>query len=183
MTEEYEYQNEQWRAQAAELILSARPALESRIHQLLGRNARRITDTQEILSTVLRRVDRVICKGEFRQNHTQAFYKFVHTVLERAVLEKARASGRLNAREVASIIDEVMQETGLVTRHHLSEAADQINSVLSDSIDREIVHLRGRGLTHAEIARSLELEPAAVRQRWLRIRSKARRMLGQGDNL
>lgn len=164
------------RAQAAYLIERQRMGLHARIHRLLSDDARKLTDTEDILSTVRRRVDRIIYEGRLSAASNEQFYSLVHSVVERAILEKIRMGRRARLRE---------QAAGAVRLRSLVESrgseaislTERIGRVLTDPVDRELVLLRGRGLSFEMIAESMKMQPAAVRKRWSRIRARARVLL------
>lgn len=165
------------RERAAELIERQRPDIYRRIHKLMLNQARRITDTEEILSTALRRVDHLIAQGAFEGTEDEQIYSAVHRVIERTIKEKARNARRLQAREITAVqlAESVDMEFVLPSR----SVCEQIGSLTQDPIDREIALLRGKGLKFHEIAEAIGMQPAGVRKRWSRMKDRAREIMAQ----
>lgn len=162
---------ERRRDQAANLLARQRDSIMSRIHSILSDKARKITDTDDVLSTTLRRVDSAILRGQLRAMTDEQFFAFVHGVIERTISEKARNSARLVQREQSSSCILKTQNEGQAQVKMLSsEDLQFIGRLLTDPIDREIVLLKGRGLSFEQIAQSMGIYPAAVRKRWSRVR-------------
>ncbi|MBL4592069.1 MAG: sigma-70 family RNA polymerase sigma factor [Phycisphaerales bacterium] len=166
------------RQEAAEHIQQQRDTVMRRIHSLLGGGARKITDTEDVLSTTLRRVDKAVYTGRLRAINDAQFYSFVHRVIEQAILEKTRSANRIRKREGAFQRMRGSDEEPLTAKSAMvREDIERMSRVISDPLDREIVFLKGRGLTSALIAESMGMEAAAVRQRWGRMRAKVREMI------
>ncbi len=171
------------RAHAAQLVERQRATLLSRIHRLLGDDARRVTDTDDILSTALRRIDTAIQQGSLEAQSERQFYAFVHGVIERTILEKARKSQRLTARErIAQVMKVHISPPVIEQRVIVSEELNQIGEMITDPIDREIILLRGRDLSLADIAKAMDMTPAAVRKRWSRIRTMVREYIKENSS-
>jgi RNA polymerase sigma factor (sigma-70 family) len=173
--------SDQARLFAANLVEEQRASLLSRIHRLLGDDARRVTDTDDILSTALRRIDSVIERGDLEAENERQFYAFVHGVIERTILEKGRKSRGLTARE--KVAHEMRSKLPAQRAEQRIIAADELNRIgqlITDPIDREIILLKGRGSSFVEIAESMDMMPDAVRKRWSRIRTSVRKQIKRG---
>ncbi len=165
----------QQREYAAKLVDQQRSSILTRIHTLLGDDARRLTDTEEILSTALRRVDRVILSGKLMAQSDEQLYAFVHAVIKRTILEKSRASRRLTHHEqVAQRIRAQVSAQSDSSSVYTSEEIERLGQVITNPIDREIILLRGRDLSFTVIAEMMQMDSSAVRMRWSRIRQRVR---------
>lgn len=172
---EHSLHKDQQRDYAADLVNQQRSSLLTRIHALLGDDARRLTGTDDILSTAWRRIDRVIMRGRLRAQNDAQIYAFVHGVIEKTILEKARASRRLSRRE--RIAHQIRNQLHTASQHptvYSAEDAQRVGQIITCPIDREIILLRGRDLSFAAIAEMMQMEPGAVRMRWSRIRQRVR---------
>ncbi len=170
------------RVHAAQLVEQQRATLLSRIHRLLGDDARRVTDTDDILSTALRRIDRAIDQGSLDAQSERQFYAFVHGVIERTILEKARKSRGLTARErIAQEIKDNVSSPVIEQRVVAAEELSRIGEMITDPIDREIILLRGRDLSLADIAQAMNMTHAAARKRWSRIRTMVREYIKESS--
>lgn len=173
---------DQKRSHAANLVEQQRATLLNRIHRLLGDDARRVTDTDDILSTALRRIDSVIESGNLEAQNERQFYAFVHGVIERTILEKGRKSRSLTAREkIAQDIRNKLPTPAVEQRVVTADELNRIGQLITDPIDREIILLKGRGSSFVEIAESMQMASDAVRKRWSRIRASVREQI-KGDS-
>lgn len=155
--------------------------LHARIHRLLSDDARKLTDTEDILSTVQRRVDRIIYEGRLRAASDEQFYALVHSVVERAILEKIRMGRRARVREQAAGAVRLSSLVERRRREAISQT-ERIGRAVTDPVDREVILLRGRGLSFELIAEMMGMQPAAVRKRWSRLRARARLILGESPS-
>ncbi len=170
------------RVQASQLIEDQREILTERIHQLLGNSSRKMGNTDEILSTAWRRIDQAIVNGKLDAKSNEQFFAFVHGVIRRTILEKARSGRRMTQREyVAQMLQEDMkkQEPGIESRK-LSDLFE-LGELFQDPVNREIILLKGRGLSFSVIAELMSMESSAVRMRWSRIRKRVREHLDRGN--
>ena len=175
---------EKLRKHAANLVEKQRSSLQSRIHTLLGDDARRLTGTDDILSTASRRIDRAIMMGKLRAETDEQIYAFVHAVIERSILEKARSSRRLTRREriAQQNIDQQNFQSECPQKYSV-EDVEQLGRLITNPIDREIVLLRGRDQSFKAIAAAMQMDPAAVRMRWARIRQRVRGYIEEDSSL
>ena len=149
---------------------------------MLGDEARKVTDTEEILSTALRRIDHAIVKGNMDAVSDAQFYAFMHSVIERSILEKARASRRLNKRElIAARLQTHKSSQEVRDQDAVLEQLALIGKHVTDQCDREVVMLRGRGMGFGEIAQQLGMTPEAARKRWSRARNAVRALLQERE--
>lgn len=173
--------NEQMRCDAADMVQQQRDSILRRIRLLLGDDARKITDTEDILSTAMRRIDRAIERGRLRAMSDVQFYAFVHAVIRKSILEKSRNSRRIKAREQEKIMIQSSQESGADrTRNFDADVVEHVGRFITDPVDREIVLLRGRDHSFIEIAEVVGMSPQAVRKRWSRMRATVREMIAEG---
>ena len=169
------------RERAAQLIHAQREQILNRISALLVPEARKLTDTEDIMSTAVRRVDKLIARGLLRGQADPQIYALVHRVLERTIKEKARTAKRTRTREyIAAELRRHVQGNSMdvIT----SDVHERVGKIAVDPIDREIALLRGRGMRFHEIAASLGMSPAGVRKRWSRLKSRASEELFEQDN-
>jgi DNA-directed RNA polymerase specialized sigma24 family protein len=161
------------RDRAARLMERQRVSIEARIHKLLGDGARRLVDTEDVVSTALRRIDSLILRGKFEEQSEAHFYGLVHGVIERTILEKAVAASRLAKRELLArqLFDACKIDSGRPETDSESEFT-RIGALIRSPIDREIAMLRGRDIPFHVIAEMMDMDPAAVRKRWSRMRAQ-----------
>ena len=167
------------RGHVAQLIEDQRDSINKRISWWLMSDARALADTEDVLSTAMRRVDRLVAEGKFRGESDAQVYALVHRVIDRTIREKVRSAKRLRLREKIAL------ELEGHTRGGPYISAAQVHEIVvaltDDPIDKETALLRARGLRFHEIAESVGMQPAGVRKRWSRLRERAQNRLTQGD--
>lgn len=162
---------------AARLIERDRSQLEAQIHAMLMPQARRLVDTEEIISTTLRRVDEAILDERIDLQNEKQFFGFVNGVLRVTMQEKARRGGSLTSRErIAARIREQLDGESGSGLPLLTEDLIEIGDQIPDAIDREIVLMRGRNFSFKQIAAQTGLTSEAARKRWQGIRSRLKKV-------
>lgn len=174
-----EHETHVLRNRAADLLFAQRDKVNRRIHSRMLSQARKITDTEEVLSTALRRIDSLILSGKARAETDAQLFALVHQVIERTILEKARNARRLKKRE--QVVAELSTSPELKTTIPTPELCIRIGQFAQDPVDREIAMLRARGLKLHEIAASISMSDSVVRKRWSRLKSRARGLLSEGN--
>ena len=167
------------RVYVARLIDQERRSIHRRIHRLLREESRKITDTEEILSTSMRRIDRIIEDDRLVAQSDAQVIALVNAVIDRTILEKARVARRLISREVKAAHLKAAYEKNSVQVDN--DLLVKIGQQISDPIDREIVLLRARDQSFGSIAQHLNMEPEAARKRWSRIRNRVREFMKESD--
>ena len=168
------------RGAAAVFVTRYGSQIRRRIRGKLSPAMRRIYDSQEILSTLGRRLDQFVRSGKLEAANEQQLWALVFRMANNAVIDKARVFRRLQ---------QVEDEDGVFAQElsrHLRQAlhtrtegvdieVDRALNVLPDRTDREILSLWLVGTHHTAIAEHLDLSATAVRKRWQKIKWKLRR--------
>lgn len=144
------------------------------------RSARKVTDTEDVLSTALRRLDSLIIKGSVRATTDAQLFALVHQVIERTIKEKARNARRLKRREL--LAEELASSARVEGIVPTQDVCVRIGRLANDALDKEIAMLRARGVRLHEIAESLGLPDTVVRKRWSRLKIRAREIMNEGDH-
>ena len=162
---------------AAELGLRYASEIRRRIRGQLGPDMRRIFDSQDILSTVLRRLDVYITGHEVFAESEREVRALLMKICKNAIIDKVRIVQRLKrtegadspfARMMLSSLGAISSES---TEFDLDDLA-YIFDALSTSEDRSILWLWLAGQDHSTIAMTLNMSHSAVRKRWQRIRDR-----------
>ncbi len=167
------------REASAEFISRYGPRIRRRVRGKLSPAMRRLFDSQEILATVARRLDRMVAAGRLHAVSDGQVWSLVFTIADRSLIEKARLFRTLQAKEG----EDSPLALGILRRLKQAEQRDpqgpeiEIDKALlslGDRLDRQILGLwlMGRGAT--SIAAAVDMEPASVRKRWERIRCQLR---------
>ncbi|MCP3905102.1 MAG: hypothetical protein GY715_15870 [Planctomycetes bacterium] len=170
------------REAAAAFLQEYGPRIRRRIRGKLSPAMRRLYDSQDILSTISRRLDMYVRSGKLEAISEPQLWALVFRMADHAVIDKARVFARLQ---------QVEDEDGALAREflrHLPRAdhatdaefaleIERVMMLLPDELDRNIVSYWIEGATSQEIAERVELSAAAVRKRWERIRGELRERL------
>ncbi|HVZ93296.1 MAG TPA: hypothetical protein VG797_02185, partial [Phycisphaerales bacterium] len=87
------------RAAAADFMDRFGPRIKARIRVGLSRGMRRVFDSQDLLSTVSRRLDAMVRSGSLRAANEQQLWSLVFTIAEHSLAEKGRIIRRLKRVE------------------------------------------------------------------------------------
>lgn len=167
------------RSAAAEFIAVYGPQIRRRIRGKLGPTMRRLFDSQEILSTLGRRLDNFVHTKRLRADSVPELWALVLKIADNSLLEKARVYRALQRKEG----EDSPFATQVLGRLREAETRDpegpeleiaEAMSTLEDKVDREVLSLWLLGVPHIHIAETLGMEPPAVRKRWQAIRERLR---------
>jgi DNA-directed RNA polymerase specialized sigma24 family protein len=169
------------RAAAAEFMERFGDRVRRRIRGKLGNAMRRLFDSQEILSTLGRRLDVFIRSGQMRASTLPELWGLVFKLADNSLIEKARVFRSLQAREgedgpVAQAMLRRLRAAESVGDDEPLLEIDRALQALPDQIDREILSQWLMGIDHVAIAESVGLAPTAVRKRWQKIRATLRKL-------
>jgi hypothetical protein len=173
------------RAAAAVFITRYGDRVRRRVRGKLNPAMRRVFDSQEILSTVGRRLDSYVRSGQLEADTVGQLWALVFRMTENAVVDKGRIFQRLRRTEGE---DSVFAAT-LSRRLREAEQRDPVGAEIEvetalrsfdDGIDRQILAMWLAGTPLKEIAIVVERSPEAVRQRWRGIRADLQRRFAGG---
>jgi DNA-directed RNA polymerase specialized sigma24 family protein len=168
------------REAAAEFIACFGQRVRRRIQGRLRPGVRRLFDSQEIVSTLARRLDLLVQGGKLRAATENQLWALVFTMAENTVIDRNRLFERLRSVETSGKLaccqDPPHQESGSATERRSAEL-DRAFSALSDHTDREILSLWLQDTPHLVTARLVGLTPAAVRKRWETIKRRLQPLL------
>jgi DNA-directed RNA polymerase specialized sigma24 family protein len=170
------------RAAAAEFVQRYGPLIRRRVRGKMRAAMRRLFDSQDIISTLGRRLDVYIHSGRFNANSERELWALVLRIAENSVVEKARVFASLQAKEGADspFAAAVLGRLHAADRHAAGGSEvelDRLLESLPNPIDRQIATLWALGHTHRQIAEELGLSEEQTRQRWARARAAMRSTL------
>lgn len=172
------------RAAAAEFMTRFESRIRARIRVRLGEHMRRVFDSQDIFSTVARRLDAFVESGQLRAEDERQLWAFLTRATANAVAEKSNLLSRLRRvegpdSEMARTLEQRL--AGGDEREEWESRVAELFDALPPGQDQQILWLWLNGSDLSAIARSLDLSAAAVRKRWERIRARLREYLeGRG---
>jgi len=170
------------REAAAAFLQEFGPRIRRRIRGKLSPAMRRLYDSQDILSTISRRLDLYVRSGQLEAMSEPQLWALVFRMADHAVIDKARVFARLQqvededgplAREVLRRLPEAEKATGA----EIAMEIERVMMLLPEELDRRIVSLWLDGANSQEIAERVDLSREAVRKRWERIRNELRERL------
>lgn len=158
------------RAAALEVLERYSGLLRRHYCRQMGARMRRLFDTQDVLSTVLRRLDQRIRNGRIGATEEPELIALLHRIASGAIADRARKT----------TMDERLR-TGAVRRAASMEAPpsggaagdertwkDVLDSI-PDERDRELLVLRAMGAHYAGIGAVQDADPALLRKRMERM--------------
>jgi DNA-directed RNA polymerase specialized sigma24 family protein len=165
------------REAAAVFITRFGARIRRRIRGKLSPAMRRIFDSQDILSTLGRRLDLFVRSGRLTAASEAQLWALVFRMAENAVVDKGRVFRRLQRVEDEEGL--FAQELSSRLRHaeRCRNAGAEIEieramNLFADRVDRQILSLWLAGTPQTVIAEYVDLAPTAVRKRWQKIRSE-----------
>lgn len=174
------------REAAAVFITRYGSRVRRRIRGKLGPTMRRVFDSQEILSTVGRRLDLYVRSGRLQAVGEGQLWSLIFRIADNALIDKVRVFQRLQA--VESSDSDFAHE--LLARLQQAESTEPEGAefeierafcVISDETDREILSLWLLGQPHTLIAKEVGMAATGVRKRWQSIKEQLRRHFLGGD--
>lgn len=161
------------------------PFVRRRVRGKLGPSMRRLFDSQEILSTLSRRLDRYVRSGRLQASNEPQLWALVFKMVDAALVDKVRIIRRLRhaegedsefARTWLSRIDRAGARSG-ADGDGIELEIDAALRSLPNATDRQILSLWLMGNSHRVIASYLGISHDATRQRWQAIRERLRNQL------
>lgn len=171
---------------AAEFMQRYGAKIRRRVRGKLGVGMRRVFDSQEIMSTLGRRLDDLVRFGRISAGTPDQLWALVSQMAERAVLDKARVYRRLSSveGEDSAFAQVVMRRMAAAEDRDSEEGVgfelERVFSVLHDRVDREILSLWLQDTPHSVTAELVGLTPGAIRKRWERIKDQIRPVVPSG---
>ena len=169
----------------AEFFEINKSLVRRRVRQRLRHAVRRIFDSQEILSTVWRRLDELVRIGGVRAASPAQLVALMQQVAHHAVIDKGRVLDRLSRVEAPDAEFAVQLRKRLLSGES-SEAGGgdaaiaRVLESLDSQSDREIMSGWLRGIRLKDIAEEMHVHPDTLRQRWVRIRRSVEVTLSAG---
>lgn len=162
---------------AAEFVARCGDRLRRRVRSKLSKPMQRLFDSQDILSTVARRLDGFVREGRVRAETEPQFWSLLHTISDNALIDKARVIRRLRIAEgddgpLAHRLAERLEAADRDREDGAVIELDAAISFLRDPIDRQILCLWLKDLPHTAIGAEVGLAATAVRKRWQGIRER-----------
>lgn len=164
---------------AAEMIERYKPLIRQRCRSRIKPRLRSVTDSEDLWSTVARRFDVMMIRGGLVLDSERAFWVLLGTLIDHAVVDRARVLKRLE--RVASEDEPFAVAMRTRLEHDTSTAGSELlleaMNQLPRQSDRDILTLWLFDHSHRQIADALGSTESAVRMRWHEIRGILRQSL------
>lgn len=167
------------REAAARFILTYGARIQRRIRGKLGPSMRRLFDSQEILSTIGRRLDLYVRDRKLDASEERDLWMLVFRMADNAVVDKGRIYQKLQSVEGrdSPFAHSLLARLRRAEAKH-SEGVEIELEFLIKSLPVEMDRVLLKGWLHDrpldEIADRLNMTPAAVRKRWERVKTLLR---------
>lgn len=175
-------EREAYRRTLADFILSREAQIRAIARRKLTVSTRSVFDSEDVLSSVLRRLDSLVQRGKLRPGCEAELWGFIKVIASNNAVSKSR----LIECSRKWLTDEPEYAYYIVKVINACEDDDEVSWLvyrMAGSLageDRQIFFLRVRGAMHQAVARVLGIDEGAVRQRWSRICRELRDRFG-GD--
>ena len=163
------------REAAAQFVTRYEDKIRRRIRGKLNPSMRRLFDSQDIFSTVGRRLDQFVRIGKLEAQSENQLWALIFRMATNAVIDKSRMYRSLQRAEGldSQFAQELMLRFRQAERRYeqgVEIEIDNVVNLLSDDIDREILTQWLFGSRLVEIAHSIGMAHTGVRKRWQKIR-------------
>jgi len=141
-----------------------------RIRDKLSVPLRRVLDSEDVLATVTRRLDRIVLDERLRAETDSQLWALVMQIARNVISENARSRRRERAAPSdTELIKRLAATASDEPRIDSQSATSWAFRVVEDDVDRLIIQRRIAGDSHERIAALVDLKPSAVRMRWSRV--------------
>ena len=173
------------RVAATEFVAAFGDQLRRRVRGKLGAGMRRVFDSQDIMSTVSRRLDSYVASGRLNASDPPQLWSLVFKIIDAALVDKVRVYQRLKRVESEDSEFAVTMLTRMKDREQRETEGPELAleaafRCLKSDLDREVLSLWLNDTPHSRIAELVGSTPDAVRQRWQSIRTHLREQLSSG---
>jgi|GEM_PF-2613180 len=155
---------------ATEFFQRQRGSLRTRVGRQMGRRVRRVHDSTDLLSSVLRRLNEQVGRGRVQARDARSLMSYINGVSKNTVrrrirdaVREDRAMGRLSSDEHNSAPDNGSEQ--------LMDTFMEAKASLSDR-DREVIDLFLRHGEVAKVGAAMGLTPESTRQALSRARRR-----------
>lgn len=174
------------RSAAGEFMERFGSRIRRRIRFKLSAPMRRLFDSQEILSTVARRLDQYVGLDRVEAAVPEELWALVFRIADNAFVDKVRLFRRLESVEgsdspFARSLFNSMRRAEDGRESGVEIEMERVFNSLECPLDREILSLWLTGDDQPQIARQLGVTQDVVRQRWHRLREHLREMIEDGS--
>lgn len=150
----------------------------------LTSSARKVCDSEDVLSSVLRRLDEMASDGALRPRSERELWALIRTIARNTAVSRTRLieHARQRLTEDGPYAYELLQRLNAFRSDE--EATLLVHRMLAsvgDRTSRQVLALVMRGASHRAIGAFLEISEDASRQRWMVVRRELGARFGRGE--
>jgi hypothetical protein len=171
------------RAAIAEYVLGNKERVCAIARQKIPRSTRPTLDSEEILSSVLRRLDLMVVRNTLRPHSEAELWGLIEAIIHNTTISKSQliATARKHLTEGGPFAYEFLRR--LNTCRDDDEAGVLVTRMLMSlrkAEDRQLFCLIYRGAAHKAAAAFLGISEQASRQRWMAVRRDLEARFAEG---
>lgn len=167
----------------AEFVLQHRERIRAIARQKLPGGARSVFDSEEVVSSVLRRLDGMASRGTLAPRSPAELWGLITAIATNAAVDRRR----LIERARSHLAEDGPYAYELLKRLNACESDDDATMLLlrmmmsiKNSTDRHVFMMLHRGASHRAIATALGISEAASRKRWSVLRQELAERFREG---
>lgn len=173
----------EFRAALSRYLDEHRDRLRAIASRKIDERTRRVFDSEEVASSVIRRLDNLVQRGRIRARTEEELWALIIRVVENTAISKVRLVQTMH-RQLAEDGRYASQLLERLDRLGNDDEATllvlRMLGSISDAEDRQLLLLRLRGATHGAAAGVLGQSETAVRSRWSRLTKELSRRFEDG---
>lgn len=156
------------------------PVIRAYYRRRIGRSMQRLVDSQDLLSTIARRLCQRVSNGRLAALDRQELWALVYRIGDGALVDRMRIIARLRSIEADSspIVHELrsrLDRPGDRSGAAFAEELSRILASLQSDLDRHLLLMWLQGVPLTEAAADLGIAATLARKRWERIRFALRK--------
>jgi DNA-directed RNA polymerase specialized sigma24 family protein len=175
-------------AAVGDFVVRYGPVIRAHYRRRIGRSMQRLVDSQDLLSTIARRLCQRVSNRRVQASDRQQFWALVFRIGDGALVDRMRIVSRLRSLEADTSpfvhmlrerLDRPEDQSGAAFAEELSRMLES----LPTDVDRHLLMMWLHGVPSSEAGADFGLSAPAARKRWERIRHVLRRQFEPGVDL
>lgn len=157
------------RAQAAQFVLKNADRIRDVARRHLSRHARMQGGSDDIVSSVLRRVDEMASRDLLRPRSDAELWRLIRQITYHTAASYSREMARLYDTVKEAAVSVAPHTSAITESLNAQDAAELVTDILARLRQEGLHHmfiLRAKGVSHPVIAQFLGISADAGRQRW-----------------
>lgn len=163
------------REAVGEFIARFGDRIRFRVRDKIAAGVRRVCDSQDLVSTVARRLDDLVLHRRLRARNDAQLWELIMSLAAEALDEQRE---QVDGGPATAIPPAPPPPSPPRPEVHPTDMR-RLAAALDEETDRTILTMRVQGAPHDAIGRAVDMRPEAVRMRWSRIRKRLRRAFGE----